>query len=362
MSILKKNSISALKIAGAYIGLVVGAGFATGQELMQFFVAYGIHGLWGIILSTVLFIIFGFIIMNLGDELKAKSHLDILKSSNGKILGITMDLLITICLFGSFTAMIAGTGALFTQQFGLSGITGSLLMAVITALTVLTGIHGVINSISIVVPFLLTSVIGICLFSISKIPAGADPGIVITKSGLVNNWVLSAILYTSYNTVISIAVLGPLGACAKNKKSILNGAILGGLGLGLSSALIYLAISANLANIKDLEVPMSYIAENISYTVHIIFTFVLVAEIYTTAVGSLYGFTARLLDMEKSPLIGRITIVATSIAAFIASLIGFSNLVKYLYPLVGYGGILLLISLLLKYGIYKKKRTHQRRD
>jgi uncharacterized membrane protein YkvI len=173
-----------------------------------------------------------------------------------------------------------------------------------------------------------------------------DLAATLSKSGLVDNWALSAILYVSYNIVISIAVLGPLGAHAKNKKAILNGAILGGLGLGLGSALIYFAISGNLVNVRDLEVPMAYIAGNISYLMQIIFAFILVAEVYTTAVGSLYGFSARLFDTEKNPLKGKIMIIMTSIGAFAASLAGFSNLVRYVYPLVGYGGILLLISLL----------------
>jgi len=343
---LKQNNISTLKIAATYIGTTVGAGFATGQEILRFFAAFGVHGLWGIILTTVLFIIFGVIIIGLGYTLHAKSHLDILKHSSGKMLGSVLDFIISFFLFGSLTAMIAGTGALFTQQFGFAGISGNLIMAGITAITVLTGINGVINSISFVVPFLLTSVIGICIFSITKSAPDLAMGTVLNNSGLINNWILSAILYTSYNTLISIAVLGPLGAQARDKKSVLNGAILGGLGLGISSAMIYLAISANLSNIIDLEVPMIYIAGNISHTMQIIFAVILVAEIYTTAVGSLYGFTARLIDTEKSPRTVRITVITTTIAAFFASLIGFSNLVQYLYPLVGYAGILLLISLL----------------
>ena len=343
---MKKNYVSTLRIAATYIGVVVGAGFATGQELLQFFVAYGIRGLWGIILTTALFIIFGFIIMNLGYELNAESYLDILRVSNEKTFEIIMDFLLSFFLFGSLTAMIAGTGALITQQFSVSSLIGSLIMAAITAITVLTGINGVINSISVIVPFLLASVVGVCCFSITKTPLSFDTGMVITKSGLANHWLLSAILYTSFNIVLSLAVLGPLGAQAKDKKTILNGAILGGLGLGISSVLIYLAISVNIASIKDLEVPMTYLAENISHLVQIIFSIVLIAEVYTTAVGSLYGFTARLLDADKSPLKTRIMVIATVIAALIASRIGFSNLVRYLYPLVGYGGIVLLISLL----------------
>ena len=349
---MKKRNVSTLKIAATYIGIVVGAGFATGQELLQFFVVYGIHGFWGIVLTTFLFIIFGFIIMELGYELNAKSHMDILKHSSGRILDFTMDLMITIVLFGSLTAMIAGTGALF-NQYGISSILGSLIITVIITLTVLSGINGVINSVSIVVPFLLASVIGICLLSITKTPLSIDSAVNLTKRGLVDNWALSAILYASYNIVISIAVLGPLGAHAKNKKAIQNGAALGGLGLGLCSVLIYLAISSDFANVKDLEVPMAYISGSISHLMGIAFAFILVAEVYTTAVGSLYGFTARLFDTEKTPIKGKMMIIIAAIAAFLASLVGFSNLVKYFYPLVGYSGILLLISLL-----YKKIKSH----
>ena len=37
-----------LRIAGAHIALILGAGFATGQEVMQFFAVYGWLGLGGI--------------------------------------------------------------------------------------------------------------------------------------------------------------------------------------------------------------------------------------------------------------------------------------------------------------------------
>ena len=89
---MKKNNVSTLRIAATYIGIVVGAGFATGQELLQFFVIFGLQGFWGIVITTFLFIIFGFIIMELGYELNAKSHLDILKHTSGRALDFIMDI------------------------------------------------------------------------------------------------------------------------------------------------------------------------------------------------------------------------------------------------------------------------------
>ena len=335
--------IPMLKIAAVYIGTVVGAGFATGQEILQFFSKFGISGIWGIVLSTVLFMLFGYIIIELGYKLSAKSHLEIIKSASGKFIGSLMDIIIIFFLFGFFTTMIAGTGALFSQQFGWPSMLGCIIMAVATAITVMTGLDGVINSISIVVPFLLLSVFGICIYTITKNPIYFS--IAINTNGLVNNWLIAGILYVSYNTIMSISVLGPMGANAKSKKAILFGSILGGLGLGVGALLINLAI-ISLNKSMSFEVPMLYIASNISPLIVTFFSAILIAEVYTTAVSSLYGFVARTFEISKFANNKNIAIIVITIIAFFASQLGFSNLVKYLYPIAGYGGLVLLVCFL----------------
>lgn len=341
---MKKKGISTLSVAATYIGTIVGAGFATGQEILQFFTRFGITGLLGLVFCAVMFALFGYIIMRLGKQLHARSHMEIIRYAGGKTLGVIVDIIITFFLFGALTAMFAGTGALFKQEFQLPEILGSLMMAVITAVTVLTGINGVIKSISFVVPFLLIAVIGTSIYSIVTAPPDfTAPVSSIGESSLISNWFLAAVLYVSYNTIISIAVLGPLGVKARNNKVIRNGAILGGIGLGIGSIMIFFALAGHLGSISNLEVPMIYIASKIAGPVQLIYTIVLIAEIYTTAVGSLYGFTSRIAEIVK--LDGKWIVFLATAAALVASQFGFSNLVKYLYPLVGYGGIILLISL-----------------
>ena len=44
-----------LKLSGAYMAYLIGSGFATGQEVMQFFASYGKAGIAGIVLSAILF-------------------------------------------------------------------------------------------------------------------------------------------------------------------------------------------------------------------------------------------------------------------------------------------------------------------
>ena len=343
---MKKDGVSTWKAAAAYIGTIVGAGFATGQEVLQFFTRFGVWGLAGLAVTTFLFIVFGAIIMDLGRQLHAQSHLEIIQFAGGKWLGFAIDGIVTFFLFGALTAMFAGSGALLEQQFHLPALFGVVIMGIITAFTVLKGINGVIDSISFVVPFLLLSVIGISIASLVQSPPhlSAAPEAA-AGGGLVSNWLTAAVLYVSYNTIISIAVLGPLGVKARDRKAIRYGAILGGLGLGLGSLMIYLAISGDLARLAALEVPMIDIAGRLSPAVQIIYAIILLAEVYTTAVGSLYGLASRLVRLEQPPKKGRWVIIGATLAAMLASQFGFSNLVKYLYPMVGYAGILLLICL-----------------
>ncbi len=343
---MRKNGVSTLKVAATYIGTVVGAGFATGQEVLQFFNRFSAMGLIGIVIATIMFVVFGYIIMDLGRKLHSHSHQEIIKYCSGSILGTLIDLLITFFLFGSFTAMIAGTGAMFIQQFNLPVSIGNILMALMTALTVMTGINGVINSISFVVPFLLVAVVSTGLLSIFNSPPIITSTVsYVSENSLISNWLIAALLYVSYNIIVSIAVLGPLGSESKNSKSIRNGALLGGLGLGLGAIMIYLSLSTNIDEFSILEVPMIAVAGRISPTIQTLYALVLIAEIYTTSVGALYGFASRIINIQKNPLKGKLVIIIATISALLASQFGFSNIVKYLYPAVGYGGIIFLICL-----------------
>ncbi len=67
----KSNAgISILRYAGTYIGAVIGSGFASGQEPLQFFASYGYWGILGAILVIVLFAWYGYLFMAAGYKLR----------------------------------------------------------------------------------------------------------------------------------------------------------------------------------------------------------------------------------------------------------------------------------------------------
>ncbi|ERJ12018.1 YkvI family membrane protein [Haloplasma contractile] len=342
----QEGQIGIFKIAATYIGTVVGAGFASGQEVLQFFSSYGLNGVWGIALAVVLFFFFGYTILLLGKKLNADSHVQVVRFSNGKIFGTIIDLIITFFLFGVLSAMIAGTGAIVAEQFGISPFFGTLLMTILPLLTVMSGITGVINSISYIVPILLLSVLSICIYSIVINPLTVDEiELAREQDGATPFWIVSGINYASYNLVMAVSVLGPLGTKGKDRRSLFLGALFGALGLGIGILAIYYSVLTNIEEAVTVEIPMVTIAGNIGRIIQIIFSVVLIAEVYTTAVGGLYGFVSRTDDFTGEKY-RKMIIIGTSIGAFLLAQIGFSKMVKIMFPLVGYGGFLLFIGLI----------------
>ncbi len=52
-----------IKIASIYVGTVIGAGFASGREIIDFFGVYGIKGIWGIVIAGLLFSLVGSLLL-----------------------------------------------------------------------------------------------------------------------------------------------------------------------------------------------------------------------------------------------------------------------------------------------------------
>lgn len=349
-SFTKEKQFSPFTIAGTYVGTVVGAGFASGQEVLQFFVAFGVWGLLGVAVVTGLFVFFGLSVMELGHRLKAKSHLPVVRAVGGPWISTIIDVITTFFLFGALVAMAAGSGAIFVEQFRLPAVWGSFFLIAITLVTVLLGISRVFESISFVAPILLLSVLTLSLITIFTNPGAfvANLSWSDTTLAAIPYWPVAAVLYASYNLVLTIAVLAPLGAmCAP--RNLRLGAVLGGVGLGLGVLAIATAVLTLAPQVAHMEVPMIAIAGLISPRFRSAYSVVLLAEVYSTAVASLYGFASRLTEPDSRTY--RWLAIGASILALVLAQVGFSTIVGTLYPAVGFAGVLLLVAL--AYGYLK---------
>jgi len=96
----KKVRMSKVLIyAGAFMAILIGSGFATGQELMQFFASYGLKGLIGVLICFVLFTFVGVEFVTYGHSRSLKNPNDVYKAIAGSKIGSFYDYFLYFSIF-----------------------------------------------------------------------------------------------------------------------------------------------------------------------------------------------------------------------------------------------------------------------
>lgn len=208
------------KIGSAFIGVIVGAGFASGQEILQYFTSFGILGMFGAILSTVLFACIGMLLVWLGSYTKTKSHKDVIYRISGRYLGTVIDFILIFTLFGVGVVMLAGAGSNLNQQFGLPIFVGTTLMTILVLLTGFLKVNRVVSIIGSITPILIIFVICIAIYSLLTMDgtfASLNEVAQATPTTL-PNWFVSSINYVSFNIAVGASMSIVMGGAEKVQK------------------------------------------------------------------------------------------------------------------------------------------------
>lgn len=336
----KSQGIGATTLAAAYIGVVVGAGFASGQEIWQFFGVFGAWGYVGMALSSVLFACFGWRLLQWGAGHRCQGTPSVLRRLFGRFFRL-VDIGMMLFLSLTLIVMCSGAGAMGKQTLSLPSLAGSIVMAVLTALTVRCGFLGLLRAVAYVVPFLLLATLGIAIMQLMQKPVIL--GVKASLPPATGNVFWSCLLYAAYNLPLALPVLIPMGGSAKSRKTLLFGAILGALGLGLSGTAVLTGLLCAGASAQHSPLPMLHIAGGFSPVIQTGYGVILLMEIYTTACGALFGLVDRVGKKHQHPVLWGATI-----AAVIFGQIGFASWVRQVFPVMGVAGLALMVMLTLK--------------
>ena len=336
-----------LKIGSAFIGIIVGAGFASGQEILQYFTSFGYIGTIGAIISTALFAYLGMMLTKLGSRMRATSHKEAIYKVSGKYLGIIVDAIIVFTLFGVGVVMLAGAGSIFSQQFGLSSAVGIVVMSILVILTMMLNVDRVVSVIGSITPFLILAVIIVSIYSILVMDnsfSALNPIAQESPSAL-SHWLISAVNYVSFNIAVGASMSLVMGGAEEDERTASLGGLVGGLGIGLMIVLSHLAIFSNVDVVASFDMPMLKIVDDISPVLGIIYSVILFGMIFNTAVSMFYSFGARFTKVGTRKQ--RLFTTAVIAIAFGLSFVGFTDLVAWFYPTIGWLGTFLIIALVI---------------
>lgn len=331
-----------LKVVFVIIGTLIGAGFASGQEVYLFFFSYGMKGLIGILISSIIIGVVIYSTFNILNKYKIntyKDFLNILIPKNIK-LKIIANFIINIFILITFFIMIAGFGAYFEQEIGINRLVGSLVLAIITFIVFMTSIKGVVKVNELLVPILIGFIFIIGIISIKDTHILNLENYVIRTN--YTNFALSAVLYSSYNSILLIPVLITLNNYVKNKKQIFYISFISAIVTILLSVIIFLLLVRVDVDISKLEMPVVYVVSNIFKIWRYIYGVIILGSIFTTAISLGVSFLQNTAKNKKGYTQIAIIMCITSV---IISKFGFSNLVSLLYPIFGYLGLIQILRL-----------------
>lgn len=329
------------KILFVLIGGFIGAGFASGQEILIFFNKYGLGGFYGIIVSGFIFSITIYKVFSICLKYNINNYEDFLYELNffskfkPSIISI-FKFIVNAFLLVSFYVMVAGFSSFFYLQFNIPILLTSSILCLVCYFLFNKNIESLINISTALIPLLILL---ICFIGIKQI----NFDIISFNYELTRGWLISSILYVSYNTILLVPLSISLKNYLKNSKNIIYCSILIGFIIVFLSLILFIILMNH--NLSDSELPMLNIANNIDNIYKNIYCFVILSAIITTLLSS--GFTF-VYNFNNKYLKKNILIFIMCFSAIFISNFGFSNLVNILYPFFGYLGFLQIALILIK--------------
>ncbi|KMT22076.1 hypothetical protein [Clostridium cylindrosporum] len=344
-----------LKISAVFIGTIIGAGLASGQEILQFFSLYGRKSFIGITICCIIYVVFSCIIVYLCYKHKFRSYNDMVIFVLGKKFGRVTDIFLTFFIFAGNTIMISGGGAMLNEFFGLNKAVGIFLMAALCFIVTSLSTKGLIATNMIVVPLSTVMILLVGIFTLKQNPDSINYIITSNSPQSKDGFLLSALLYASFNLILATGVICPMTREIKSRKKFIAGCLLGGIVLTILAVSVNFSILTYYPGSFYSEIPTLHISKEFGALFMFLLTGIIWLEMFSTEISNLYSLGKR---MEHSFKISYTTSVLIIILVSIPiSFAGFSNLIRILYPPFGAVSLIFIFGCLIKTMRVKKKVT-----
>lgn len=364
------------------MSVMLGGGFATGREIVQF---GGIYGAKGWIVG--LFIAIGFSILamlsfeiaRLYNAYDYRTHLKIYAGP----LSIVFDIIFFILSLLVMSVMSSATGNVLKDTIGLPYYAGVILIIAISALVMFFG-QSVIEkvevwgAIALYIGYIIFAILAISGRgdNIARVFAEVDTSYLDAGTNVsILSLIWTGLLYVGYNVQPLTTTFFVLGR-QKTRREALGSGLISGLIITIPWALTYMSLMAYYPSkeVFSATIPWLVMMENVGPVVVFFFSIIVGWTLIATAVGVLNAVTGRidkqLSESNKPGLTSRqkttITIAYLGGAVLLAK-IGIIDLIAKGYTIMSIGMIITFIIPIITVGLYKiitydKKNTELKKN
>ena len=338
MKILKNS----LLISSTFVATVIGAGFASGQELLSYFVIYGKNSIFGLFIMSALFSACSLFVMLRIDKDSLDSFDEYVNKISGKHTGIFIKACVFLFMFASFCSMAAGSSELFFSALSLDKSIGIAVMLTACFIILLFDLKGILAINSILAPIMSISLffLGIYTFIFRNTAVFQSS----TINHLCKNYLTSSVIYASYNTLTTVVILSETKNLIFKKKVCYISSFLGGGALLIISVAMWASLMLYYGKIPLYSIPFLTLSARHGSLFKLLYGIILYLSMFTTAVSCGYGTVKWLKEKLK---IKRLTAIILTIALSLPVIfLGFEDIIKKIYSGFGYLGLVLIVLIL----------------
>ncbi|HHW90625.1 MAG TPA: hypothetical protein GX745_06985 [Clostridiales bacterium] len=345
---MKKSFWQSFRVGMLIVATIVGAGFASGRELITFFGKFGYASIPIAALCAVLLFLSLALFMSAGAIIRPNS----IEEFNRAVFGRFAPVIDFVLLFNYLiilATMLAGSDSLFEiSLFNNNLPVVSILTAILTFIIIYKGFETMLDVNAVLVPVILYMALIISVFSLAHpVPYEMDYS---SDIGMV---IFFVAIYVSMNIMLSVGVITTIKLPLKEQ---IKGATTGSLVIGFFIAILTAAIMRAGLNVYNSQMPVMEIAArmNMSFVAGIIIW----AGIFTTILTAVYTINSWTQSFIKNKALSITVILITGL---IISRLGFKNIVDSFYPISGVIGLVYIFWVLIFY-IKAKKRLKKAKN
>lgn len=359
-----------LNTTGAILAYEIGAGFASGQEIMQFFSNWGsVGGIFEIAIIFTVFLSLAYIgISYIGRTREAKDIKEVYNIIGGKYLGRLLSFFVWGYNLGCYFFMISGFGNVLHQQFGMSIPLGSAIAVVVSAGTALLGLKKMVEIIGKIGPVIVVISLALGIASAFWTYPHINEGIELMQNGTVevtragHSIFLSALSYTGVCLLIPMAYVASLGHAFKeyrfsDTKLIIVSGIVSYIICCVVLALNYIG---NIAECAKSAIPNLVLANYFFSGVGVVFSIIVLLSVYSTMCPILWTCASMIWSNDNSLPYKAFIVVCSVVVYLITLYIPYEVLLNKIMTYFGYTGAFSGFIIVYRYIVLKIQAERMR--
>jgi uncharacterized membrane protein YkvI len=346
----------------AFKAVVIGGGYATGRELVEFFLPSGaVGGIWAMLLAAAIWSGICALTFLFAFAIRAADYQAFFRRLLGPFAFMFEGLLIlyTIVVIAVFGA---AAGAIGASLLGWPTIVGTLLLAASILLVTARGnesVEGLFKYVSVLLYGTYAIFLLLCLWRF-----GGRIGDAFAHSGPATGWVTGGITYASYNVIGAVQVLPMLRHQRSRRDAVVSGLICGPLAM-LPAIVFFVCLSAYGTEVASQQLPSDFLLRQLGLPIfHWTFQLMIFAALLECSVGNIHAINERVfahrtrrggLDTPRLRLI--VTVLLLLFTMGIAQGVGLVDLIAKGYRILAYLVLAIFILPLLTLGVWRLVRA-----